>query len=551
MFEGLTDDQTFVAVIQAEMARKIHIDCGSCGRGLQVSLRMAGRKTTCPACGERIRIPYAGQEAERKIEELIAARSPKVRPGEPVAAAGPAGKPGMVVPVDEFELVELAKYVETDGISDAIELQIPEEDEFRYGQADVMDGREILALNEAISAFTAPRSGSAAQDLPALSRAARAQRSAPREVGRPRQKTAMLVVLGAAVCIALGAWLAVKLSSRPRTDTDTTEDNIASLLPNKGGNGGSATQSNNPTTRKTAGQPYTKPKAVAVCRTLLTSSDSFASEGFFPAKPGWMFCRVMLEVTAGDDPLEFDTYGPGASLEFATRTYYSLGEPVRSIVPVLPQRRHLTVPPGESRELTLLFQLPHTAVGPKGAKGQLTLGKISLVPVLLGSPAHVQPAEAVVDASESYVEVVPRNTKPLLDDPVMSAIQQTMPQKLSVRPGADDSSVKLSFGGQVTGTAKRDDRGIYVAQLTHEGRKLDCLLHFAHGGKEAILYLSEEPFHQITFAIPGWTRTVPVTTQGQSSRSKPPVRPVNPRPTTRPRPKPNTGGPRRPGFFGV
>ncbi len=75
VFDAEPEDQAFAVVMQATLANKIHVNCGSCGRGLKVSLRMAGKKTTCPACGERVKLPLAGQEADRRLEKLIAERS--------------------------------------------------------------------------------------------------------------------------------------------------------------------------------------------------------------------------------------------------------------------------------------------------------------------------------------------------------------------------------------------------------------------------------------------------------------------------------------------
>ena len=136
----------------------------------------------------------------------------------------------------------------------------------------------------------------------------------------------------------------------------------------------------------------------------------------------------------------------------------------------------------------------------------------------------------------------------------MSAIQSTTPQTLSIRASKDSGSVNLKLdSGNVTGTAKRDARGLYVTKLTHNGNTLQCLLRFAHGGKEAILYLSDEPFHQSTFAQPGWSKTVPIVFQQPKA--------VKPKPKTKPKPKPKEPIPvikpkRRPGngnggFFGV
>jgi len=553
VFDGGSEDEAFAVVMRSALARKIHVNCGSCGRGLKVSLRMAGRKTTCPACGHRVRLPFAGQEAERRIEELIAKRSPRVIASEteiPAQAPDKGARPAVLI--EESELAELATFVETDGADDDTTLEIPEDADFMHRAADALEGREILALNEAISAFTSSRGPSASQELPALQEAV--QKHAPTvKRGMSGQKKAMLLTAAAAVWIAVGIWVVARFFGGGGADPG--EDNvIATLDPGgntSGGNNNTTRQPEDPTTKTKPVIP--KPvKLIAVCRAVTSSTDSFAGNGFFPAGPGKVFCRICVQVTAGDDKLDLDNYGKEAVLRIGLDSYPSLGEPVKSILPVLPRRRRMSIPARGSRTITMLFELPQKAVSTTAARGIVSLGKIAPASVTLGSPAHVLPAKAVTGSSLPYVEIAPRNTKPLLSDPVMSAIQNTMPQKLSVSPGLN-GSVKLSLGsGEVTGTAKQDTRGLYVTQFTHNGSTLQCLLRFAHGGKEAILYLSEEPFHQLTFARPGWSKTVPVVPQRHRGiRPKPETTPPKGDPVKTPKTTRPKDTPRRPGFFGV
>jgi hypothetical protein len=552
VFDVGSEDEAFAVVMRSALTRKIHVNCGSCGRGLKVSLRMAGRRTTCPACGNRVKLPFAGQEAERHIEELIAKRSPKVIASETeIPGQAPDKRTRPVVQIDESELAELATFVETDSTDDEATLEIPEDADFMHRSADALEGREILALNEAISAFTSPRGSSASQELPALQEAV--QKLAPKaKEGMSGQKKAAMLAVAAAVCLAAGIW--VMAGFIRGVQTDPSEDNtMASLDPGGNTSGGAntnVTPRKNPTTKTKPVIP--KPvKLIATCQAVTSSTDSFAGNGFFPAGPGKVFCRVCVQVTAGDDKLELDNYGKGAVLRIGLDSYPSLGEPVKSILPVLPRRMRMSIPARGSRTITMLFELPQKAVGTTATKGIVSLGKLAPASVMLGSPAHVLPAEAVTGSSSPYIEIAPRNTKPLLSDPVMSAIQNTMPQKLSIRPGLN-GSVRLSLGsGEVTGTARQDTRGLYVTQLKHNGSTLQCLLRFAHGGKEAILYLSEEPFHQLTFARPGWSKTVPVVPQGR--RGVRPKAGTTPPDSTKPVNKPKTTpvGPRRPGFFGV
>ena len=553
VFEAPPEDEAFAVLVRTGLERKIHVNCGSCGRGLKVSLRMAGRQTTCPACDNRVRLPFAGQEAERHIEELMAQRSPQVMAAETEAPdQAPGEEAPAVMQIAESALAELARFVETDGADDAT-LDIPEDDDLMRRSTEALEGREILALNEAISAFASSNGVSASDELPALQEAVgrHPRRTAAGMSGR--QKTLLLTV-AATVCVAVGIWLAAGFFGGSESETDP-DNSTASIAPN---NNTPQVKTNTITSKPSKDPtpgigPVIRPvKAKATCRVVTCAMDSFAGGGFFPAGPGRLFCQVRAEVTAGDDKLELYNHGKAAVLRIGLESYPSLGEPVKSILPALPHRKHLSIPARGSRTITMLFELPQKAVGAGETTGIVSLGKIGPASVKLGSPAHVLPAKAVADSSSPYVETAPRNTKPLLSDPVMSAIQQTMPQKLSVRPGPDNS-VKLTLGsGEVTGTARPDARGLYVTKLTHNGSTLQCLLRFAHGGKEAILYLSEEPFHQLTFARPGWAKTVPIVIQSQGRvRPKPRLDPPDPEPTTRPKTTPGTGRPRQPGFFGV
>jgi hypothetical protein len=555
IFDAEPEDQAFAVLMRSALTRKIHVNCGSCGRGLKVSLRMAGRKTTCPACGQRVRLPLAGQESERRIEELIAKRSPQVLASETEVPPAKADAPSLMH-FDKSELAELATYVETDG-SDETTLEISEEDDdLMHRSSDAMEGREILALNAAISASSHARGKSAAEELPALQKAVREHAPLESE-GMSGQTKAIIITVAAALLVGVGLWMAMTFFGGSQTDPDP---NGATVHVDPGAD---TPKIKDPVKPPKIKPPKVKPippksvKVIAVCKAVTASTDSFAGNGFFPAGPGQVFCRIRIQVKAGDDKLEVSNYGKAALLKIGLDSYPSLGEPVKSILPTPPRRMRLSLPAHGTKTLTMLFQLPQKALAASGATAAVVMGKMAPVSVRLGSSAHVLPAKAVTGDSKAYVEVAPRNTKPLLSDPVMSAIQSTTPQKLSILPGTEADSVKLKLGsGEVTGTAVRDARGLYVTKLTHNGSTLQCLLRFAHGGREAILYLSEEPFHQLTFAQPGWSRTVPIVPQGPASiqpKGNPkPKPPIGPDPTpVRPRPRPTNSNGRRPGFFGV
>ena len=205
IFDTDPEDQAYAVLLRGELARKIHVNCGSCGRGLKVSVRMAGRKTTCPACGKRVRLPLAGQEIDRRLEELIAKRSAQYLVAETEDQTAEDGaKAPTLAKFDESDLAELATYVETDDVDDDSTLDIPEDDYLLMRRsAEAIEGREILALNAAISAV-APRT-TAAEDLPALQKAVK--QHAP--VRSNRMSGQRMAIIGGVAAAPSSCWAAI------------------------------------------------------------------------------------------------------------------------------------------------------------------------------------------------------------------------------------------------------------------------------------------------------------------------------------------------------
>ncbi len=99
------------------------------------------------------------------------------------------------------------------------------------------------------------------------------------------------------------------------------------------------------------------------------------------------------------------------------------------------------------------------------------------------------------------MEKPPRNLQPLLRNPVMAALQSVANHTLQIRPGsaaADSFEVAFPDAG-VSGSAKPLRPGLYEANLTAAGQQLACKFRLDSDGKRLILYLTDEPFHQITY----------------------------------------------------
>ena len=514
----------FAEAVREAMGFKVHVDCGSCGRGLRVGMRMVGKKTTCPSCGERIKIPYPGQEAELEADRILAAMGVEFERAEAPVEAAPRG-------AEEKEILEI---------------KAPDDQEYvlQHEMADAMASREILDLAEAVS------------DLPELQEAVAYHR--PRAVRADHVAVLrLLLTLGTvAAVLTLAVWTAVEYWPSRAPEEEPSVAGMNSGMHATDGPGPQVPPRTQPVVIPGTGPRVTIPpppkKVPAVCRPTQVSAGLFAGDGgYSPARAGRIYCRVRASVRAGDDPLEFDNYGSDVSLKIGVRAHPSLGEPAKqTIVPTSPRKEHIRLRPHQTVLLSVLFELPQL-VGARSKSIVLVVRGVKEAPLKLGDLTHVRAAKA---RDGRYEEVPPRNLKPLLRDPVMAAVQGTAPQQLLIRNG-EDGSLRLLLGGgsgraMVRGTAKPlNGDGVYEARLTDGKHTLPCALRFAHGGNEAILYLSNLPFHQITFARPGWKRPAPVVDQlsKKPPRGTDPVKPRGPKPKP---PKPATR-PRGPKFFGV
>jgi len=508
------EERGFAEAVREALEAKVHVNCGACGRGLRAGMQMVGKKTTCPSCGERIRIPYPGREAELEADRILAAMGVEFEGAEAPVEAAPRE-------ADEKEILEI---------------KAPDDQEYilQHQMADAMAGREILDLAEAVS------------DLPELREAPAYDRPRAARADNARAVRLLLTLGALAAVLTLALWAAVKYWPTGEPQEGPSVAGMDSPAHTPDGSGLHLPRTRPAVIPRTGPKvPIPVPKKVlAVSRPTQVSAGLFAgSGGYFPARAGRIYCRVKASVRAGDDPLEFDNYGSDVSLKIGAKAYPSLGEPAGSaIVPAGPRERRIRLQPHQTVLLSVLFELPQY-VGAHSESIGLVVRGVKEAPVRLGDLTHVRPVKA---RDGRYEEATPRNLKPLLRDPVMAAVQATSPQQLLVRAGQDGSLQFLLGGGSgravIRGAAKGlNGDGVYEARLTDGKHTLPCALRFAHGGNEAILYLSNLPFHQITFARTGWKR--PETVVDQPPR-KPPRStglaeprgpgPKSPMPATRP-----------------
>jgi hypothetical protein len=316
------------------------------------------------------------------------------------------------------------------------------------------------------------------------------------------QRTVLAIVLVVVVGLAVGLWVGMLVRSRsgrqgpeppgraevgrpkdtPKTPAKAKQTPKAKPPAKK--------KSAKPPAKKTAKKAPPPPKpAGCVWEAKATSAGVFAAGGYRPAPPGRVYVRVTVAVTAGEKPLSLRTFGDDVVLELAGEKVASLGLAAEAAsLFVQAEPRVVRVEPGAKRELTFLFETPQKA-------GQATLVIAPDTKAPAGYLALKPPDASPVGR---YVEAAPRNLKPLLRDPVMAAVQAAGGQQLIVRQRARSLQVQIPSAG-VTGSAQSAGEGVYAAALRHEGHLLRCKLRLIEGGKRLVLYLSDAPFHQLTY----------------------------------------------------
>jgi hypothetical protein len=216
--------------------------------------------------------------------------------------------------------------------------------------------------------------------------------------------------------------------------------------------------------------------------------------GYYPAALGSIYWKMTAEIRAGTDPIAFRAMGEDVQLVFAGKAVDSLGiaEDTPAGQGPLPRRARqetISIGPGQSRKVTLLFEVP---VGI--SEGELVIGKLRWPFRTKSAVEPIPPASL----AGTFVEVAPRNLQPMLADPVMSAIQSAGLQQLAVRPNGNGLEVEIPQA-HVYGLAKPAGPDVYGVGLAYGEYKLAANLRFVDGGRTAILYLADKPFHQITY----------------------------------------------------
>lgn len=414
---------------------RLRVQCGGCGKSLQVSVRRAGKTVRCPSCRADIRIPWPEDEDEFELEALADRH-------------GPGDEQLELSPVDQVE-------------------QLAEQSLRRA---------ESLAAQPPTKRTRRPRSE-------VLARARR---------GRRRDRR-LWIWLGAAACLAGLIVLLVVLLGPENRDTGQDQARAGSQSPSAG-----PEPLPNPPARQRQPDPQPDPPVQpirnpgpkpAAAKHIGTDLQAFLHAGRRPAGPRKVWWKVFVGLRAGDQPLDLDP-AADAVLRGPDGPIACLGQ--IDAGRILAKRVRLG--PGRYRAVTLIFQVPADL-----RRARLDLAAAGHLD-LTADLSSIVPDPAGPGPEGRYRETPPRNLKPLPAEKPLARVQKAYPLTIEIRTpaGNDRPVVRLGPLGW-TGPAETVGPGLYRADLQGPGGRLR--VHLRHlADDRLILYLRDEPFHQVTFA---------------------------------------------------
>ena len=220
----------------------------------------------------------------------------------------------------------------------------------------------------------------------------------------------------------------------------------------------------------------------------------FANAGYRPAAPDREYWFVIAEISGGTDGFSFRGYGPAVTLTVDGQTAEAMGVVTgRSVFPITGLQTRIFVEAKASYHVIFLFDLASTQSDRDLPTGRLNIARLGTAEL---EPPESPPLPETLNAG-TYVELSPRNLQRAPDDPIVNAICQTPSQTLVIT--ASNGSMALSLpacaiSGELTGA---DDAGDVL--LRHEDDTLAARVRMMDGGNRLVLYLTDEPYGQITF----------------------------------------------------
>mgnify|MGYP006278541371 CR=1 FL=1 len=423
------EETGYADIAREQLGDVLHVTCGQCGRHLTVGARRAGRTGRCPSCKGRIRIPTPDAGPEPQLSYR--------------ADTSGQGEQDRLDLASDWQLVQTAE--------EPMQVEI----------INVGRQRSLLAV-------------------------------------------ALIVVLGAAI----GLWIGMlSRSDEPepeptRDEADTSarvEDGNGGEVEPDGGNGeppsppdpdvGNGTTPVPPDPDGDNGEPSEPPPAGPLCRVLAGEGRVFAAGGYRPAPLGRAYWYVTAELSAGQADIRFSA--AEAMLRLPDGEVAALGVAADRPLREGPAREQVvTIPAGESRDVTFVFEAPE-----ESGRGMLAVPGFG--PAVAGR-LELSGRSGPRRVPATLVEQPPRNLRPLLCDPVMAALQAAPGQHVKLERAGEELRLDIPEA-DVAGVGLRSGPGLWDLTLRHGEAELACTLRFFEGGRAAVLYLADEPFHQVTY----------------------------------------------------
>jgi DNA-directed RNA polymerase subunit RPC12/RpoP len=463
----------------------VQILCGQCRQKLRIDDDKAGRKIRCPHCGHKLRAPTFGaaplppMEDRREEAEVYYADQARKAMEKSHKVSVTCAKCGKHLRIGARLAGQTARCAACKG---TVRIPFPDDmEDFQFPSLKEDVVIEAVAEPEPLDILEGEEEPQALEELAAIVVSRR------RRIRRRRVLTwvfPLLTVLFAAAIIAVPFVVHFYF-----TGTTTEEEQTAGTH-----QGGTATHP--ALTRPVVPSPTT---GIAVAppkvgqphlRVLSAWRDVFAGGGYYPAPLGRTYWKVSVEMLV-PRALSLPSTEPRLTLPGPIEVQ-ALGTLASGPSLVKAEAKPLTLIPGEPRVAMFLFDVPESAV-----EGRLTVADIGAETV------RVRPPRPSGDLAGTYSEVPPRNLQPMLRDPIMAAVQSAPDHQLIVKPDGEGGFAVSIPAAHVSGTAQQGSDGTFDLVLTLGNHKpLDARLRPVEGGR-VILYLSGEPFHQITYARTG------------------------------------------------
>jgi len=461
------EEMGFAELSRRELRGTVEIGCNQCRRVFVVSAEFAGQRAKCPACGHVVRVPVFDEAT----------------PGQPLMA--------------EDDTSVFSEDMDFTGVGKAVSPPA--------APAPPADGPPVLPAppDEPLPPLGHEAPPPAADVLASV--------SAPQPVGgRRRQRTGgdRLMKYGAVAGMlllgAVSAFLVHKIvdSLRPRPQREAYTGPAETA----------------PTHPAAADQPQVQPADPLAPPTsagepvevdvLDVTVDVFAGDGYMPAAVGKEYWKCLVAFQAGDSDIVLGRGDQQATL--------SAGDINGRLVAIRHDRSGMqataapvVIPAETRREVTFVFEMP------AGSTASVSSARLKVADAGIH---HLFVRKAAIPADYAvfgtFEEIPPRNLRPLLRDPIMAAIQAAPGQRIVITADGDGGLDVALPVASLSGTGQPDSPGAYRLTLTDGRDTLHCRLRVL-ADERLLLYLADEPFHQMTFGdVEGTTAAVVAPPRG-------------------------------------